>query len=121
MQCLKCGREIPAEQVFCQECLADMGKYPVKPGTPIRIPKRQETAQVKKPQHRRPAAAPEVQIKRLKQRLWITRALLVAVLILAGAAAWLGLNYIWEKEGMPLPGQNYSSVTDTATGEADGT
>lgn len=114
MQCLKCGREIPVGQVFCQDCQTDMAKYPVKPGTPIRIPRRQETASVKKQAAHRSAVPPEEQVKRLKRRLRIVSALLVLCLILAAAAAWLGVNYIKENQGKPLPGQNYSSVIDTA-------
>ena len=31
MNCLKCGREIEEGQVFCNDCLVQMAKYPVKP------------------------------------------------------------------------------------------
>ena len=113
MQCLKCGREIPVGQVFCQDCLTDMEKYPVKSGTPVRLPKRQEAPVVKKQNHRRPPAAPEVQVKRLKLRLWILSLVLVAVLALAGTAVWMLWSRIPRKEVQPLPGQNYSSITDT--------
>lgn len=40
MQCMKCGRETEDNHVFCGACLADMEKAPVKPGTPVIIPKR---------------------------------------------------------------------------------
>ena len=39
-RCLKCRREIAEGQVFCDDCLAQMKKYPVKPGTPVNLPKR---------------------------------------------------------------------------------
>ena len=112
MQCLKCGREIPVGQVFCPDCLADMEKYPVKSGTPIRIPKRQEPAPVKKQPYRRPPAAPEVQVKRLKLRLWIVSLMLIAVLAASAAVAWMARDYILQLKDAPLPGQNYSSITD---------
>ena len=38
MPCMKCGRKIKDRQVFCEECLAIMDTYPVKPGTPIQLP-----------------------------------------------------------------------------------
>jgi len=38
MSCLKCGQEVSAGQIFCDSCLADMEKHPVKPGTPVIIP-----------------------------------------------------------------------------------
>ena len=40
MHCLKCGAEISVEQCFCEACLADMGRHPVQPGTPLILPKR---------------------------------------------------------------------------------
>ena len=41
MQCMKCGREIDGEQVFCDNCLSIMEKYPIKPSTHIHLPKRE--------------------------------------------------------------------------------
>ena len=35
MSCMKCGKEVSEDQVFCPECLAEMERYPVKPGTPV--------------------------------------------------------------------------------------
>ena len=115
MQCLKCGREIPAGQVFCRDCLADMEKYPVKPGTAVQLPKRPDAPAAKKQQARRPALPPEEQVKRLKRRLWIVSSVLAVLLALAGLVAYLAVDYIWENEGKPLPGQNYSAVTEAAT------
>ena len=40
MYCLKCGRDTKSEQVFCNDCLAVMDAYPVKPDTAIHLPKR---------------------------------------------------------------------------------
>ena len=38
MHCMKCGREIKGDGVFCGECLTVMGRYPVKPDTALYIP-----------------------------------------------------------------------------------
>lgn len=38
LNCLKCGREIEEGQVFCNDCLVQMAKYPVKPGTAVQLP-----------------------------------------------------------------------------------
>lgn len=113
MQCMKCGREIPAGQVFCEECLADMEKYPVKPGTAIRIPPRREEPPVKKAAPRRPLS-PEEQVKVLKRRLWIVSIILTLVLALVAGCLYLSLDYIRENFGKPLPGQNYSTAETTA-------
>ena len=37
MQCMKCGREAPDRQIFCDACLEIMDRYPVRPGTPVQI------------------------------------------------------------------------------------
>lgn len=114
MQCLKCGREISAGDVFCRECLADMAHYPIKPGTPLRIPQRQENTAAKKQAPRRPAVPAEEQVKRLKRRLRLVSAVLAVVVALGCLAAWLGYTYIKENRNKRLPGQNYSSVATTA-------
>ncbi len=40
MNCMRCGIEIEEPDVFCADCLADMERHPVKPGTPIQLPVR---------------------------------------------------------------------------------
>ena len=40
MYCMKCGKEVKENQVFCDACLVIMEKYPVKPGTHIQLPHR---------------------------------------------------------------------------------
>lgn len=118
MECLKCGREVPAGKVFCRECLEDMERYPVKPGTPIRIPKRQEAAPSKKQVFRRTPATPEIQVKRLKRQLRILSLLLALLLALTGAVVWRDMrNTVVVVDNGPLPGQNYSSMTGTTPTE----
>jgi len=109
MQCMKCGREIAAGRVFCESCLADMEKYPVKPGTPVHLPSRKAVPPVKKPPARRRPPLEE-QVKSLRKRLWIVSVALTLVLTLLGGCLYLAVDYIIENEGKPLPGQNYSSA-----------
>ncbi len=108
--CMKCGREVKTEQVFCDECLAEMENYPVKPGVVVLLPRREE--QPAKPSVRRkhPAVAPEEQVKKLKK--WVAGLVIALTLSLAATAGlgWLVVNdWVSEQEGKPLPGQNYSS------------
>lgn len=118
MQCLKCGREIPAGQVFCQECGREMEQYPVEPGTAVLIPKRAQTAPAKKPPLRRPAIPPEEQVRRLKRRLRIVTALLALSIAASALATYLLRDRIWPDPTKPLPGQNYSNASDaTETSE----
>lgn len=115
MLCMKCGREIEAEQVFCGECLAEMEKYPVKPGTVVTIPLRPAPNQQKKQAgHRRHPAAPlEEQVKRLKKRL--TAAYVALALTFALAAGLCGVLVAGYLDGADelRPGQNYSSASST--------
>lgn len=108
MQCMKCGREIPAGDVFCQECLADMEKYPVKPGTVVHIPNQARSA--RRQQERRSAMTPERKVEILTRRIralsWFLT-LAVATIIAAGALIFCLLQ---EAESRPAIGQNYSST-----------
>lgn len=83
MNCIKCGREIPADQVFCPACLGDMAKHPVKPGTAVRIPPPPESIpQQKRAAVQRKARKPEEQVRSLKRTVaW----LIVLCVLLAGA------------------------------------
>ena len=115
MNCMKCGREIESGQVFCPECLAEMEKYPVKPGIAIQLPKQREAPMFKKTAPRRRVLTPEEQIKRLRRCVRILTALLAACLIAMGLLLYPMVSQLWE-DSKPKPGQNYSSVTDS-TGE----
>lgn len=121
MLCMKCGREIEPERVFCPDCLADMEKYPVKPGTVVQIPRRPSQPQLKKGTNyrRQPAVPLEEQIKRLKKRVAVlTCSLILAIAAIAGLC-WLVVDQYFENLDKVLPGQNYSSITTTEseTGE----
>ena len=38
MHCMKCGKDIKGNGVFCLDCLDVMGRFPVKPDTALYIP-----------------------------------------------------------------------------------
>ncbi len=113
MNCIKCGREIPADQVFCPECLEDMAKHPVKPGTAVRIPPPPETL----PQPRRSAAPrkirkPEEQIRSLKKTIgWLITLIVILVLALA-ATIFLLLRPAEQNEDPYKNGGNFTSRDD---------
>ena len=114
MNCMKCGRDIEEPQVFCPSCLADMEKYPVRPGTAVLLPQRLETPTLRKVLVKRKPISPEEQVKRLRKlllRLWIgILGLLLVILLMA---------YPFIRELLdsrkPLPGQNYTAITSTAS------
>lgn len=97
MYCLKCGRDTPGEQVFCEACLEGMKQFPVKPGTAVTLPSRRNDSEIKKQQSRKRPVSPEEQVLLLRKRLRRSRiALLILILLLGVAAAVLAQAYLAE-------------------------
>ena len=118
VNCLKCGREIEEGQVFCNDCLVQMAKYPVKPGTAVLLPSRGSAAASKKAHSRRRSkAAQEEQIKALKKHIRILSALLAFCVVLLIVLSVVTLRYM--SANRLLPGQNYSAVTVTTATEGN--
>lgn len=115
MNCMKCGRETISEQVFCEDCLLEMKKYPVRPGTVVQIPLRRESSQGKKPSKKRSIPL-EDQVKHLKKRVrWLSLALVIA---LAAAALLVKPAVEHLLEDNFKIGQNYTTIQPTEpTGE----
>ena len=115
-RCLKCNRETAEGQVFCDECLAQMAKQPVKPGTPVNLPKRPPS----EPRASKHAAVrPEDQVIRLEERisrLHRSIAMLSIALILVSG---LLLLMLYLHPGIPDIGQNYTPMETTAPADAD--
>ena len=120
MNCMKCGRETTQEQTFCDLCLAEMEKYPVRPGTVILLPRRKNDAPAKKTAPRRKQTIPpEEQIRLLKRQIRRLTALLVLLLALLGATGYFTAVHLLESRTVFLPGQNYSTITDFLSNGAD--
>ena len=120
MNCMKCGRETADRQVFCAECLADMEAHPVRPGTIIQLPHRQEEPAAKKSTPRRKAPPPpEEQVKGLKKQVRRLRSALLIALLFLAIAGYFAAVHIMESNVNFLPGQNYSSVTGNDTVDAE--
>ena len=114
VSCMKCGREIGENQVFCDICLADMKKHPVKPGIAVQLPHRKETHTVKKAAPRRKQApAPEERILRLKKRLRRMVFLWIITLLLLAATIYPTIQYVQDHFSL-RPGQNYTTFTDSS-------
>lgn len=117
VNCLKCGREIEEGQVFCNDCLVQMAKYPVKPGTAVQLPSRGSAAVSKKVHpRRRGKAAPEEQLRTLKIRVRILSALLAVCVVLLIVLSVVTFRYM--SANRLLPGQNYSAVSPTVAATA---
>ena len=108
MNCMRCGREILDEQVFCPECLEEMKKCPVRSDTPVRIPRRPDP--VAHRTVRKKAPPEEEQIRSLKKRVrilsWLLALAVVAIICLTIPA----VQQLVEESIQFLPGQNYSSA-----------
>ena len=118
MNCLKCGREIEDGQVFCEDCLIEMAKYPVKPGTAVLLSSRNASSVPKKNHnHRRSKVPPEDQLRVLRVRVRVLTILLTICVILLFALAAPAVRYF--REDHFLPGQNYSSVNATNAAGGD--
>lgn len=106
MQCLKCGREIDADAVFCDRCLDEMAKYPVKPDTVVLLPKWESF----RTPERRPKAAPVDPVTHLKkQNRILARMLAIALLLMIGLTCGI-LWLLQSPEEAIAVGQNYSFI-----------
>ena len=116
MTCLKCGRDIPEDQLFCEGCQEVMKRYPVKPNTAVQLPHRDKPVAAKKaqPKRRQPPTAEE----KLQTALRFLRRILVLWLITLGlliASLFPAVKYLLG-DTLRLPGQNYSTFSTAPTG-----
>ena len=110
MQCMKCGRDVEPGEVFCELCLEEMQKYPVRPGTAVVIPHRPERTVPKRPAKRQPTY--EEQLVKYRKLNRVLVALLFIYMVIAGVLASLSLSGYSTEAGKYLPGQNYSAIQD---------
>ena len=107
MKCMKCGKGIHAGQVFCEECLADMEQHPVKPGTPVLLPRREKQSAVKRSRKR--IRKPEEIIRSLRRTVLVLMALVAAL----GIALTICIHLLVTRNEITnpneLPGQNYGT------------
>ena len=114
MQCLRCGKNIPEDAVFCVDCQAEMVKSPVAPGTPAVIPPRPKQ---NKPRPRQ--ASKDEQISRLRLR---TRHMAIAIGALAALLA-ISLTILFlslqKEEKLPV-GRNFKTTVSTSEPSSSG-
>jgi len=112
MRCLKCGREQENEQVFCDACLLEMGKYPVAPNATVHLPIRRTTPAPRKAPTRRRTVSPEEQLRILEKRLRFLTGILLVTLALLVAMIYPTGNYFIRNYHL-RPGQNYNTIVTT--------
>ncbi|MBQ7817354.1 MAG: hypothetical protein IJ388_00975 [Oscillospiraceae bacterium] len=94
MNCIKCGVNVPENQVFCDDCLSDMEKYPVKPDITVVLPHREEIPVSKKKPRRQRMLSPEEQLRRVKTKLRLAHLTLAVVFICFLLVAAMLLQYL---------------------------
>ena len=111
LHCLKCGKEIPEKQVFCETCLDVMEQFPVKPETKIFLPKRDAPSVSKKAPVRKKVLSPEERVPKLKKAVLVLSVMLtVAVLFLVLAFALLFDTLSTKDVPQDTIGQNYGTI-----------
>ncbi len=119
MNCIKCGRELRGEQVFCYECQEEMENYPIKPGTPVQLPVRTQPAEPKvKASPVRKTLPPEVRLRRLRTTIRLLILALVTVLLAFVLTAFLTLHLLDQRDQRDQQdqqshiGQNYHVTSE---------
>lgn len=107
---MKCGAEMDLECSFCQKCLEEMKKYPIKPGTPVQLPTRSGTAARKNTSVKRPALKEKEQIARLTHRNKTLAALLILTIMALSAVSYFLVRELTKVPEKPA-GQNYTTTT----------
>lgn len=108
MSCMKCGRDVYSDQVFCESCLEDMARYPVNPDTPVVLPKRTAFSAAPKKVTWKRTMSMDSQIQLLKHRIRLLTIFLVAMTLIAALLVYPAVKYMVEDHF--LPGQNYTSI-----------
>ena len=110
MHCMKCGRKIEDQKVFCTDCLAEMENTPVNPDTVIHLPVRPALPVAKKKARRGRDGKPEDQLRHLK---FVVRCLCVALavcLVAFALSAGMLLKMIDDRDSASTIGQNYGTI-----------
>ena len=111
MYCMKCGKEIGENRVFCEDCLTVMTQYPVRQGTPIHLPSNTVSPE-KKPTPKKRQPTPEERLLRFKTATrWLSIALVCSLLIL-GITISLLINALDTPASTQNDiGKNYNTVS----------
>ena len=115
MNCIKCGVEIKEPHVFCENCLADMEKYPVKPNVTVNLPVRTQAASGKKRPRRQRYVNSDDLIRHLRTKLRILWFALIVVFVAFVLVALMLMQVLEKKDPGYAPGQNYGTTESSST------
>ena len=109
MQCLKCGKDVSSGPTFCGDCLSQMERFPVAPGTPVYIPKREAPDRRAPAQHTPSTREQLSRLRRRMQRMYVLVALLTLLLCAAVIALIRNFDQPPAAPQGPVVGQNYTT------------
>ena len=109
MYCMKCGKEVKENHVFCDACLVIMEKYPVKPGTHIQLPHR-PVSTAGKPVSRKRIFTPEEQLQRLRRSVKSLALALVCCILALGLTITLLARTVADYRESASIGKNYNTI-----------
>ena len=113
MNCMKCGIAIGESEVFCEDCLKVMERYPVKPNVQVTIPVRPTVSTAKKRSRRSRSLSPDEQMRIMRTKLRLAHVALVIILLAFFALAAIMMRFLTETPEQSVPGQNYSTMPST--------
>lgn len=118
MQCIKCGKDTQANQVFCESCLQVMDAYPVKPDAAIHLPSRTTQPSSKKASRKKAIPAEEqiVGMKKTIRRLRIFSLVLAALLVLTTGVLVYRMTRPQQQED-PVSKKNYTYSSETTAAD----
>ena len=100
---MKCGAEIKGEQVFCDECLAQMARFPVRPNVVVQLPPKQDPATTRKRRVQKKERDLAEQNHHLRSWIRWLSLLLVVALLGFGLMAFLLLQYLDKEDAAQRP------------------
>ena len=103
MSCMKCGKAVSEGQLFCEECLSEMERYPVKPGTPVLLPNREALIPQRKRRSVKRPRKPEEQVAALRSTVRLLSVILCLVLVIAALSIALNIHLMGEDVVKLLP------------------
>ena len=110
MFCMKCGKEIEEKAVFCDTCLQEMAKYPVKPDVKIFLPRSNAPSAVKKSAPRRRTVSVEERMARMKKNIQLLSVVLAVTLLALVLSVALLVESISSEAPQEAIGQNYGTI-----------
>lgn len=111
MTCIKCGKETDASQVFCNECLTEMEKHPVKPDTPVQLPQRPAPEKTTPRMREQTPADANRSLRGLVR--WLTVLVTILSVLLCATAGFL-LHTLEQQANNPI-GRNYTTNSTGTT------